>query len=90
MPEQPFPIGRRIHLPGHFAEPVVLESVRPLDDGFECRVRVPDGTPDEAALSRDEAATFFGQQAEAPTSVKPVDAETRARNRSRSRRGNSR
>jgi SNF2 family DNA or RNA helicase len=76
MPEQPFPIGRRIHLPGHFAEQVVLESIRPLGDGFECRVRLSDGTPDEAVLSRDEAATVFGQQAEAPTSVKPVDAES--------------
>ena len=71
-----FPIGRRIDLPGHFAEPVVLESVRALGDGFECRVRLADGTPDEAILSRDEAAAIFGQQAEAPTSVKPVDAES--------------
>ena len=30
MPDSPFPIGRRISLPGHFAEPVALESVRPL------------------------------------------------------------
>src|SRR5262245_49677925 len=41
MPEQAFPIGRRLLLPGHFAEPVVLESVRPLGAGFECRVRLP-------------------------------------------------
>jgi superfamily II DNA or RNA helicase len=75
MQEQRFPVGRRIDLPGHFAEPVVLESVRPLGDGFECRVRLADGTPDEAILSRDEAATVFGQQAELPTSVKPVEAE---------------
>jgi superfamily II DNA or RNA helicase len=76
MPDQQFPIGRRIDLPGHFAAPVVLESVRALGDGFECRVRLSDGTPDEAILSRDEAATIFGQQAEAPTSIKPVDAES--------------
>ncbi len=76
MPQQAFPIGRHIHLPGHFAESVILESVRPLGDGYECRVRLSDGTPDEAILSRDEAATVFGQQAEAPTSVKPVDAES--------------
>src|SRR5947209_776711 len=76
MPEEQFPIGRRIDLPGHFAEPVVLESVRALGDGFECRVRLSDGTPDEAILSCDEAATIFGQQAEAPTSIKPVDAES--------------
>jgi SNF2 family DNA or RNA helicase len=76
MPDQEFPIGRRIDVPGHFAEPVVLESVRPLGDGFECRVRLSDGTPDEAILSRDEAAAVFGQQAEAPTSIKPADAES--------------
>jgi superfamily II DNA or RNA helicase len=76
MPEQQFPIGRRIDLPGHFAEPVVLESVRSLGDGFECRIRLSDGTPDEAILSREEAATVFGRQAEAPTSIKPVDAES--------------
>ena len=76
MPDQQFPIGRRIELPGHFAQLVVLESVRPLGDGFECRVRLADGTPDEAILSRDEAAAVFGQQAEAPTSVKPADAES--------------
>src|SRR5437879_5767010 len=76
MPDQQFPIGRRIDLPGHFAEPVVLESVRALGDGFECRVRLSDGTPDEAILSPDEAATIFGQQAEPPTSIKPVDAES--------------
>jgi SNF2 family DNA or RNA helicase len=76
MAEPPFPIGRRIHLPGHFAEPVVLESVRALGDGYECRVRLTDGTPDEAILSRDEAVTVFGQHDELPTSVKPVDAES--------------
>ncbi|MFI5455720.1 MAG: hypothetical protein ACHRXM_09745 [Isosphaerales bacterium] len=75
MPDQTFPIGRRIELPGHFAQPVVLESVRTLGEGFECRVRLADGTPDEAILSRDEAAAVFGRQAELPDSVKPVDAE---------------
>jgi hypothetical protein len=55
---------------------VVLESVRPLGEGFECRVRLADGTPDEAILSSDEASTIFGRQAEAPTSVKPVDGES--------------
>jgi hypothetical protein len=76
MPDQQFPIGRRIDLLGHFAEPVILESVRHLGDGFECRVRLSDGTIDDAILSRDEAATVFGQQAEAPTSVHPADAES--------------
>src|SRR5271157_4653310 len=70
------PVGQRIQLPGHFAEPVVLESVRPLGDGFECRVRLADGTPDEAVISREEAEIVFGRQEEAPSSVKPVDAES--------------
>jgi len=56
------PVGQRILLPGHFAEPVVLESVRPLGDGFECRVRLADGTPDEAVISREEAEIVFGAQ----------------------------
>lgn len=76
MSEQQFPIGRRIDLPGHFAEPVVLESVRPLGEGFECRVRLSDGTPDEAILSREEASSVFGQQSEAPASIKPADPES--------------
>ena len=56
------PVGQRILLPGHFAEPVVLESVRPLGDGFECRVRLADGTPDEAVISREEAEIVFGRR----------------------------
>lgn len=75
MPVEQFPIGRRISLPGHFAEPVVLESVRALGDGYECRVRLGDGSPDEAILSTHEAAGLFGQQTEAPTSLSPADAE---------------
>ena len=70
------PVGQRISLPGRFAEPVVLESVRPLGDGFECRVRLVDGTPDEAVISREEAEKVFGKQAEVPSSVTPVDAES--------------
>src|SRR5205814_5883598 len=53
-----------------------LEAVRPLGEGLECRLRLAAGTPDEAILSRDEAATIFGQQPQAPTSVKPADAES--------------
>ncbi|MGQ9563912.1 MAG: helicase-related protein [Thermogutta sp.] len=54
MVDRDFPIGQRIDLPGHFAEPVVLESVRPLGRGCECRVRLPDGTLEEVVLSEDE------------------------------------
>jgi hypothetical protein len=48
-------------LPGHFPEPVVLEAVRPIGAGYECRVRLPDGSPDEAILSAEEADLLFGQ-----------------------------
>jgi hypothetical protein len=34
-----FPIGQRVMLLGHFAEPVVLEAVRPIGAGFECRAK---------------------------------------------------
>ena len=50
-----FPIGQRVTLPGHFPQPVVLEAVRPIGAGYECRVRLPDGSPDEAILSAHEA-----------------------------------
>jgi hypothetical protein len=58
-----FPIGQRVTLPGHFPDVVVLEAVRPIGAGYECRVRLPDGTPDEAILSADEAELLFGQTA---------------------------
>ena len=59
MTDTAFPIGQRVTLPGHFPEPVVLEAVRPIGTGYECRVRLLDGTPDEAILSREEAAAFM-------------------------------
>jgi hypothetical protein len=54
MIDNQFPIGQRIHLAGHFPQPVVLESVRCVGEGFECRVRLLNGTLDEAILSRDD------------------------------------
>src|SRR5262249_30572197 len=70
-----FPIGQRINLPGHFPEPVILEAVRPIGDGYECRVRLLDGSPDETILSRDKADSLLDHRAEAPTLTAPVDAE---------------
>jgi superfamily II DNA or RNA helicase len=75
MNEAEFPIGQRVNLPGHFPEPVVLESVRPIGDGFECRVRLSDGSPDETILSNEEASALLGQRIETAKSVTPVDAE---------------
>ena len=70
-----FPTGQRVTLPGHFLEPVTLESVRFIGSGYECRVRLPDGTPDEAILSRDEGAALAGQAVITPTLIQPADAE---------------
>ncbi len=39
------PLGQRIRRPGHFPGPVMLESVRSLGSGYECRVRLSDGMP---------------------------------------------
>ncbi|MBV8311583.1 MAG: hypothetical protein JO344_14470, partial [Planctomycetaceae bacterium] len=47
-----------------------------MGEGFECRVRLVDGTPDEAVISREEAEKVFGKQAEVPSFVTPVDAES--------------
>lgn len=73
MSEPPFPIGRRITLNGHFAEPVVLESVRALGDGCECRVRLADGSLEEVVLSHDETFALAGQPGSAPA-LGPADA----------------
>jgi hypothetical protein len=70
-----FPIGHRVMLPGHFPEPVVLEAVRPIGAGYECRVRLPDGSPDEAILSADEAELLFGQATTAGVKVTPAEAD---------------
>jgi len=73
--EDSFPIGQRVTLPGHFPEPVVLEAVRRLGAGYECRVRLRDGTPDEAILSPEEAETLAGQRLDVIAKAHPVDAE---------------
>jgi hypothetical protein len=54
------PIGQQVFLPGHFDSPVVLEAARPLAKGFECQVRLPDGTLDEAVITEQEAGTLAG------------------------------
>src|SRR4030043_2282804 len=70
-----FPIGQRIEMPGHFPDPVVLESVRPIGSGFGCRVRLPDGTPDEAILSKEEAEVAFASAAASPGKITTIDPE---------------
>ena len=74
------PIGRTILLPGHFEVPVVLEDARPLGpegiSGYECRVRLPDGTLDEAVISADEAQALAGGERAEVRGTRPVDAES--------------
>jgi hypothetical protein len=55
------PVGRRISLPGHFDTPVTLEALRPLGKGFECRVRLPDGSLDGAVITAEEAAALASE-----------------------------
>lgn len=52
------PTGTPLSMPGHFDTPVVIEAVRPLGAGYECRVRLPDGSPDEVIISSEEAAAL--------------------------------
>jgi len=69
------PIGRRISLRGHFDVPVTIEDARPVGTGYECRVRLPDGTLDEAVLSAEEARILLDVERGPATGARPVDAE---------------
>ena len=68
------PIGKLISLPGHFDVPVVLESARPLGKGFECRVRLPDGTLDEAVISA-RGSRRAGRGGRRRSAKRPVNAD---------------
>ena len=69
------PIGRQVSLPGHFDLPVILESARPLGKGFECRVRLHDGTLDEAVVSEQEAAALVGSAPDPDSKTALADAD---------------
>ena len=76
-------IGRRVSLPGHFDVPVILEDARSLgadgSTGYECRVRLPDGTLEEAVVSSEEAvaAAVFaaGEGVQEAPAAPPADPE---------------
>jgi len=72
-------IGQRVMLPGHFDVPVVLEDARPLGSGdsagYECRVRLPDGSLEEAIISAEEIVSILGRETVKTESMTPVDAE---------------
>jgi hypothetical protein len=73
--ESLFPIGQRIDLPGHFDQPVTLEAVRTLGNGYELRVRLADGNPDETILSTEEAEALCVVTTAPVTAIGPADAE---------------
>src|SRR4051812_22146170 len=66
------PIGQSVPLPGHFDTPVLLEEARRLGSGYECRVRLPDGTLDEVVISASEAAALSTRRA-GPQMLRSVD-----------------
>jgi hypothetical protein len=72
-------IGKRITLAGHFDRPVTLEGVRALgadgSSGYECRVRLPDGTLDEAVISPSEAAEILATKPQSSKIYEPANAE---------------
>jgi superfamily II DNA or RNA helicase len=72
---QSLPIGQQVSLPGHFDVRVILEYARPLAKGFECRVRMPDGTLEEAVISAEEAATISGTVLAPDSKVPLANAE---------------
>src|SRR3972149_3809116 len=70
------PIGQQGSLPGHFDVPVVLEAAGPPAGGrSDCRVRLPDGTLDEAVLSAEEAAALAGALPDADAKVSLANAD---------------
>jgi len=72
-------IGQRIFLPGHFDVPVILEDARSLgnDDsaGYECRVRLPDGSLEETVISEKELDAILERNHDETKAETPVDAD---------------
>ena len=68
-------IGQQVSLPSRFDIPVVLEAARPLAKGFECRVRLPDGTLDEAIISTEEAEVLAGSTSVSNTKTSLANAD---------------
>jgi len=69
------PLGQPVPMPGHFDVPVVIEAVRSLGSGYECRVRLPDGSLDEVVISPEEAESLakFGGAPQTIRLVNPHD-----------------
>lgn len=58
-------IGRRILIPGHFAEPVVIEGAEDYGDVVTLRVRTLRGEPKDATLSAEEFEAALAHSAPA-------------------------
>jgi SNF2 family DNA or RNA helicase len=69
------PIGRWVTLVGHYDHPVLLEDVRPLGSGYEVRVRLQNGTLEEAIISEDEAKRLGDLEPVSTKVGRPFDAE---------------
>ena len=72
-------IGQRIVLPGHFDVPVILEDARQLgateSAGYECRVRLTNGSLEEAVISVEEVAALLGKEPVKAILETPVNAD---------------
>lgn len=69
------PIGRQVSLPGHLDLPITLERARSLGKSFECRVRLPDATLDEAVMTQEEAAAVAGAALAPERKMPPANAD---------------
>ena len=68
-------VGRRVTLPGHFAEPVTIEDARPLGSGAELRVRLASGELDEAVLADEDLGPLLESEPQTHTARAPADPE---------------
>ena len=68
-------VGRRVTLPGHFAEPVTIEDARPLGSGAQLRVRLATGELDEAVLSGDDLVPLLEIEPQTQPTSSPADPE---------------
>ena len=68
-------VGRRVTLPGHFAEQVTIEDARPLGSGAELRVRLASGELDEAVLPDEDLGPLLESEPQKHTARAPADSE---------------
>src|SRR5271157_2192641 len=66
------PLGKQVLLRGHFDAPVTLEHARALSNGYECRVRLSDGSLQEAVISREEALVLAASLKPGKATNRPV------------------